>query len=274
MNEQNGSKTAFGAATLRAAHQLLDGEPKLLDDDVILQLLGDEARDNIVNNKERFFHPYAIGMRTSIVLRSRYAEDRLKTAFEKGIRQYLLLGAGLDTFAYRQPAWTKDLRIVEADHPASGKAKWELLQKANIPIPENSVYAQVDLEKDDLATIFSGVIDLTEPVFISCLGVLVYLNKHTCEKIFRFAGSLAKGSEFIFTARQNADDNIIAQRAAEAGEPWISHFTKEELNDLLKDCGFSEIHFLTAEEIKRLYADANIISTFPPQKSSVVRAGI
>lgn len=274
MNEQSGSKTAFGAAALRAAHQLLDGDPKLLDDDIILQLLGNEARDNIVNNKERFFYPYAIGMRTGIVLRSRYAEDRLKLAYEKGIRQYLLLGAGLDTFAYRQPAWTKGLRIVEADHPASGKTKSELLHKADIPVPENITYVQVDLEKDDLATVFSGVMDLAEPVFISCLGVLVYLNKQACENIFRFAGSLAKGSEFVFTAKQNADDNIIAQRAAEAGEPWVSHFTKEELYDLLKDCGFSETYFLTAEEARRLYADANIIRSFPPQRSSVVRVNV
>lgn len=274
MNGQSGSKTAIGAAVLRAAHQLLDGEPRVLYDDIVLQLLGKAVCDDIVHNKGRFYHPYATLMRTSIVLRSRYAEDRLKLAYEKGIRQYLLLGAGLDTFAYRQPAWAESLRIWEADHPTSGKAKSELLYKADIPVPENIMYVPVDLENDDLAAIFSGIIDLTEPVFISCLGVLVYLEKQTCEKIFRFVASLATGSEFVFTARQNNNDNVIAQRAAQAGEPWITHFSEAELQYLLKECGFSDIHFLTAAEIGQLYSDANIIRLFPPQRSSVVRAGI
>lgn len=274
MNEQTGSKTAFGAATLRAAHQLLDGDAKLLDDPVILSLLGSETHDYIVNNKERFFQPYAVAMRTSIVLRSRYAEDRLKMACENEVRQYLVLGAGLDTFAYRQPGWARDLNIVEADHPASQKTKSKLLYRAHIAVPENVVYTQVNMESDDLTSICSAVIDLAKPVFISCLGVLVYLNRHTCEKIFRFAGSLARGSEFVFTVRQNSDDNIIAQKAAEAGEPWISHFTKAELCELLKNCGFSNVHFLTVEEINGLYADANIIRSFPLHKSSVVKASV
>ena len=269
-----GSRTAIGAATLRAAHQLLDPNPKLLSDNIILKLLDQEICHYILNNKGRFFLPHSIALRRSIVLRSRYTEDCLKDAFQKGIRQYIILGAGLDTFAYRQPSWAKDLHIVEADHPASRKTKLALLEKAEIPLPRNVTYTEVDLENDDLTHVLSAVIHLKEPVFISCLGVLVYLKKSACEKIFRFTGSLAKESEFIFTAKQNTDYNIIAQKAAEVGEPWITHFSQEELRQQLESCNFSAIHFLTAAEIRQLYGNTDLIKTFSPNKSSIVKAKV
>lgn len=104
MNNQEGSLTSAGAARLRAAHQLLDGDPKLLADPVILQLLHAGQLDEIRHNPLYFQEPRILGMRSHIVLRSRYTEDQLAQAYGRGIRQYLLLGAGLDTFAWRRPA--------------------------------------------------------------------------------------------------------------------------------------------------------------------------
>src|SRR5882762_7387826 len=99
--KETGSATAIGAAMLKAAHQLIDGDDKLLTDPVILNLLGAEAKDHILETSHNFFAPSPMALRTHIVLRSRYAEDCLANAYKNGVSQFLILGAGLDTFAYR-----------------------------------------------------------------------------------------------------------------------------------------------------------------------------
>lgn len=117
--EQKPSQTAADVAELRAAHQLIDNEPRILEDPVVLRLLGDACIAAIRSHPERFHMPRLQALRTHVVVRSRFAEDRLAAAVDRGIRQYVILGAGLDTFAYRQPAWAGGLRIFEVDQPAS-----------------------------------------------------------------------------------------------------------------------------------------------------------
>lgn len=276
MDKQQGSHTAIGAAIFRAAHQLLDDGEKLLRDEPILKLLTKADIDHIYDRSEDFFIPGSIAMRTHMMLRSRYAEDCLYESYWRGVRQYLLLGAGVDTFAWRQPEWAKDLHIIEADQPASQATKLRLLQRAQLPNPHNLSFFGIDLENEDLPTAFANSpLNLTKPVFISCLGVLIYLHRETVTRIFRFLGSLPKGSEFVFTASTRRWDPFFifsAVRVAKAGEPWRTFFTPISLTQELKACGFSRVDWLTPEEAAKRYWHNSSISLPPPKNSSLVRA--
>lgn len=260
---------------LRAAHQLLDGPHRLLTDPVILQLLGTEAAERILANQSYYFLPGVLAMRTHIVLRSRYAEDCLKAAYQAGVRQYLMLGAGLDTFAFRQPAWANGLQIIEADHPASQQGKKGKLEAAGLLPPSNLRFLEADLEDPELQqTLNSPLIDYNKPVFVACLGVLIYLSAQSIGRLFRWAGGLPRGSQLVFTASFNTDNRSsrLADKAAEAGEPWISYFTMPELKAGLLKNGFTHIGFLAPAEAEKLYfKDANLILP-PPRRTSIVKA--
>ncbi|MFD2873781.1 class I SAM-dependent methyltransferase [Mucilaginibacter ximonensis] len=275
MNKDAASSTAVGAAMLRAAHQVIDGEYKLLDDPIILKLIGEDAVAHICERRNDFYFPGILAMRTHIVLRSRYAEDCLKDAYDAGVDQFLILGAGMDTFAYRQPEWANGLMIVEADHPASQVNKLEHLTDAGIAIPENVSFVKVDLEQDALAEIFkNSKLNLNKPVFVACLGVLVYLTKDAIAKIFKFVGGLPKGTEFVFTASQKRTgpwSAKVAERVAKAGEPWISHFDFDEMEKQLKKSGFSQVIFVSPAESKKRYFTGAKLRIPPPQRCSLVR---
>ena len=98
-------------AELRAAHQLIDGEPKIFTDPVVLRLLDADVLDKIRSNPAVLNAPWLMGMRSHVLLRSRYTEDGLAEAVRRGVNQFVILGAGYDTFAYRQPEWASQLRI-------------------------------------------------------------------------------------------------------------------------------------------------------------------
>jgi methyltransferase (TIGR00027 family) len=276
MLKGTGSATAIGAATLRAAHQLIDGDEKLLNDPIILKLFGHQLQGYILQHRAYFFETGPMALRAHIALRSRYAEDCLKQAYDNGIRQFIILGAGMDTFAYRQPDWARDIQIVEADHPASQAEKLHRLQQAGIPIPDNVCFVKVDLEADNLPAIFSeSGVNLNEPIFMACLGVLIYLSEKAVDNVFHFAGSLPVKSEFVFTASQKRDSEAMsatAQRAAEAGEPWITHFEPAELINRLIQYGFKQVAYLTADEAQQLYFANSKVQLPSPKRNSLVRA--
>src|SRR5215475_14217634 len=142
------SRTAIGVAALRAAHQLIDAEPRVLDDAVILRLLGIETLDTIREDRHRYQTPGALALRAHVVMRSRYAEDRLAQAVARGVTQYVILGAGLDTFAYRQPAWSQGLRIVEIDRAPMQREKRERLSLAQVFVPDNVTFGSIDFESE------------------------------------------------------------------------------------------------------------------------------
>jgi methyltransferase (TIGR00027 family) len=273
---ENESRTAVGAAMLRAAHQLIDGEPVILKDPVILKLLEPEHIEYVLDHRSEYGYERLLGLRSHIVLRSRYAEDCLKEAYDRGIRQTILLCAGLDTYAYRQPDWAHDLRIIEADHPASQAYKLRRLEEAGIDPPGNLVFVAMDLDKDDLSSVFDPrVLDPGEPVFISWLGVMVYLSWETIDTIFKFVASLPKMSEFVFTFSPRKSpgwSDPIARMVKAAGEPWISHIDPSELTEKLKRHGFTDVHFLEPEEARKLYFMDDRIKLPVPKKSSIVRA--
>jgi O-methyltransferase involved in polyketide biosynthesis len=113
MKNDTGSATAVGVAMLRAVHQLVDGEEKLLDDPISLKIVPKEWITYALENRFHYFDPVSMALRTHVLLRSRYAEDCLAEAYKKGIKQFIMLGAGLDTFAYRQPEWAKNITMLK-----------------------------------------------------------------------------------------------------------------------------------------------------------------
>src|ERR1017187_1145531 len=140
MQDQTASKTALATAYIRAAHQLLDTQPLLLSDPVALRLLGPKAADTIRESLSRHQSPEGKALRAHVVLRSRFTEDRLEKAVARGVTRYILIGAGFDTFALRQPSWARALKIVELDHPATQSAKRDRIAKEGLLEPTNLVF--------------------------------------------------------------------------------------------------------------------------------------
>jgi methyltransferase (TIGR00027 family) len=253
MDKDQPSGTAQGAAIVRALHQILDDEPRILDDQIAVRILGDEFER--YQSLVRFF-PFAARLRAHFVMRSRYAEDCLAESLSDGVRQYVLLGAGMDTFAYRQPEWAASLRIFEVDYPATQNWKRERLAAAKIPIPGNVTLVPADFERTSLkeALAASGL-DLEVPTFFSSVGVTQYLTADAFELALKFVLSMPPASEFVFSFVLAATALSLAERISAAtfaaigaarGEPWLSRFSPQQLENKLTSMGFSKvIHFST-----------------------------
>ncbi|HEY4303127.1 MAG TPA: class I SAM-dependent methyltransferase [Gemmatimonadaceae bacterium] len=280
MADRNASLTARGVAGLRAAHQLIDAKPPILDDPVIVKLLGPEIEARIRAEAERNDPPLARGLRSHVVLRSRFAEDALHNAVARGVRQYVLLGAGLDTFAYRQPEWAHGLAIVEVDQPASQSEKRRLLESAGVSIPSNVRFADVDFEKETLAEgLHRADVDFTQPTLFSWLGVTMYLTREAIDAVLATVASFAKGSEIVLTFAQPPDPDdpsgrFFAERAAMLGEPWLSYFATGEIEGILRAHGFSDVQFLTREAAIRQYYEGRSDDLLPPRRVSIVSATV
>ena len=256
MTDRAASATALGVATLRAAHQLLDGDQRILDDPVVLRLLGPEVIARVQANPERFAEPNVRRLLTHVVTRSRCAEDRLAEAVARGVHQCVVLGAGFDTFAYRQPPWASALRIFEVDHPASQQAKVARLAAAGITIPPNVEYVAIDFETTSLRDgMLRSRFNASAPAFISWLGVMVYLTQSAIDAVFAFVASLPPSSEIVFTftppPEVGAADGL-ASRAAEVGEPWLTRVEPESLERQLRNHGFGTVQFLTSRVVSAI----------------------
>ncbi len=268
---------------IRAAHQLYDGEPKILVDQPILRMLGPETLELIAGYKDRLREPFSIGLRTHIVLRSRFAEDRLADAFARGVRQFVTLGAGNDTFAYRQPEWASALHIVEVDHPASQAVKRAQLSGAGIDIPSNVTFAPIDFETTTLADgLRAGGVDLDQPAFFSWLGVTMYLTEAAIDAVLQTIVKFPASSEIVFTfARPRSpqddaswDSPVLAERAAALGEPWLTYFEPDPLEAKLRAFGFSDVYFLTPDEARRRYFEGRTDGLSAPRRTTIVSATV
>src|SRR5208282_3451856 len=261
--QRNSSRTALSVAALRAVHQLLDGDPKILDDPIAARLLDADALQQIQSNSAHTHDPLARGLRSHVVLRSRYAEERMAQAAARGVLQCVILGAGFDTFAYRQPKWARALRIYEVDHQATQEDKRHRLQAAGIPTPANLEFVAIDFESVSLREgLQSSTLNFSEPAFFSCLGVLVYLTREAADAVFRLVASFPAGSEIVFTFSppdSSLADGDAANRAFLAGlvnslgEPFQTSFDAETLTTNLRALGFSEISFLSSENADQTY---------------------
>lgn len=250
------SRTAEAVAIRRAAHQLLD-VPPLFVDPVAIRLLGPETAARL-RARPREFDRSRVGryLRAFLVARSRFAEDCVAAAVARGIEQYVLLGAGFDTFAYRNPF--QQLRVFEVDHPATQNAKRRRLAAAQVAVPPNVSYVAIDFANEPLR--IGGGFDAAKPAVFAWLGVVPYLERPAIEAVLRYAASVKAGSEIILDYGVPPQSlgwlarlayRYIAARVAAAGEPWKSYFTPQQMRALLRD--FTTVEDLGPDEINARY---------------------
>lgn len=271
--QRSASRTALGVAALRAVHQLCDGAPKILADPIAPRLLDADVLRQIESYAAATEEPWARGLRAHVVLRSRYAEDRLAQAARRGVRQCVILGAGFETFAYRQPDWARGLRIYEVDHRATQEDKRRRLQTAGIPIPANLEFVAIDFESVSLRDgLQASTLDFSAPAFFSCLGVLVYLTREAVDAVFRLVAAFPTSSEIVFTFSSAESSPDLAERAGALGEPWRTHLEPQALADDLRALGFSEVSFLSLDEAERLYFQGRSDGLPVPRRGSIAAA--
>ena len=245
------SLTALTAAAARAAHLIVDDEPRIFADTLAAALLGERAGELISFHKLRGTHPVLAGARVQVTCRSRYTEDALGRAVRGGVAQYVVLGAGLDSFAYRARSSGR-VRVFEVDHPATQDWKRRALATARIPVPDGLTFVAADLAAPD--SLASGLdaagFDAASPALVSWLGVTMYLTPDAIAQTMTVVGGLAPGSELIadYMLPEHMRDEaramygtLVAQASAERGEPWLSSFTPEEMTDLGRESGFAQV---------------------------------
>jgi methyltransferase (TIGR00027 family) len=267
---QAASQTALGVAYLRAAHQMLDGDPKLLDDPVAITLLGRDASARIQTNIDAYRSPVAQSLRAHVVLRSRFAEDRLAEAVSRGITQYILLGAGLDTFAFRQPPWAQSLRILEVDRVQTQLLKRQLMDAADLSPPPNVSYLSIDFERESLhESLLQQGVALEEPTFFSWLGETMYLQEPAIDAVLRLVAEFPGGSEIVLTFASPPEE-----RTADMNEPMISFFTPAAMEIKLRRAGFSGIEFLSPKESEIRYFSQRPLDLPVPKRTVIVAAQV
>jgi methyltransferase (TIGR00027 family) len=265
MDEERPSLTAEGAAVMRALHQTPLHDPKILNDPISVRLV-DPLSDFYKSRVELLERLPALTrqrLEATFVMRSRYAEDCLAEAFNKGVRQYVLLGAGLDTFAYRQPSWANSLRIFEVDHPATQQWKRRRLAEASVSVPDNVSFVPVDFEKVSLATALAQAgPNMSATTFFSMLGVSQYLTAAALDETLGLVLSAPAHSEIVFSfvppdhALPPDEANLAAKFTAQfaaLGEPWLTRFEPAQLVAKLTARGFSEAIHLSSTDANRRY---------------------
>lgn len=242
----------------RAAHQLYD-RPPIFEDSLALKILSDEAAARVRGDaEEENRNPWGRGLRIFLAVRSRFAEDELALAVKQGVGQYVVLGAGLDTFAYRNPF--PGLQVFEVDYPDTQAWKRQRLHHAGIAIPESMRFAPVDFEHDTLEHgLEAAGFRREESAFFSWLGVVPYLTRNAAFATLRFIAGLPRESGVVFdyviprelmgeTERRAFD--FLAERVARAGEPFRLFFEPEKLAAGLRELGFNEVEDQSAAEIR------------------------
>jgi methyltransferase (TIGR00027 family) len=228
---------------------LLDS-PKVLDDPLAVRIVGEaaaEIRTDPASHQSRIGRHF----RAFMVARSRYVEDQLAASIAHGASQYLILGAGLDTSAYRGVALQSGLKVFEVDHPDTQTRKMECLAAAAIPIPASVKFVPVDFERQGLAAeLLAAGFRVDQPACVSWLGVVPYLTKETAAHTFGFLGTFPEGSGVVFdysvprsslSLLERVAFDALSRRVARAGEPFHLFFTAEELDEFLKGLGFHRI---------------------------------
>jgi methyltransferase (TIGR00027 family) len=256
METGRASKTALRVAIRRAAHQLAD-PPPVLDDPIAVRLIGSGyARD-----LDRAMEKVARDFRAFMAARSRFVEDRLAEAVAQGVAQYVVLGAGLDTFAYRNPF--PGLRVFEVDFPATQEWKRDLLHRAGIAVPDSLTFVALDFEHKALAEgLTDAGFDNRKPAYFGWLGVVPYLTMSAFRATLRDVARLPEGTaitfDFVFppetlTPERRVIFDRLAQRVLAAGEPFRLFFTPAQLESELRAAGFRRVEEVDTDRLNELY---------------------
>jgi methyltransferase (TIGR00027 family) len=256
MKTGRASKTALRVAIRRAAHQIVE-QPRILDDPIAVPLLG----PGFARDMERASHKVGRDFRAFMAARSRYTEDHLAEAVTRGVTQYVVLGAGLDTFAYRNPF--PSLRVFEVDFPATQAWKREMLAEAAITSPESLTFVPLDFEHKALAEgLAEAGFDASRPAYFGWLGVVPYLTLDAFRATLSAIAQLPTGTAVSFdyalapetlSPRGRMAFDALSRRVASAGEPFQLFFTPDTLEKDLRHAGFHRIEQLDSDHINELY---------------------
>jgi methyltransferase (TIGR00027 family) len=256
------SQTMLQTALLRAAHQLLDA-PRIFDDPIAVDLVPEASREAILREELKYRTPVLSARRAGVVLRSRFAEDRLAAAAARGVRQYVIAAAGLDTFPWRQPSFAREMRIFVTDLPESLAVLQDCVGRRRLPQPANLAYVPIDLEhKELLEPLVAAGFHPQLPTFCSALGITQFLTPDAVDALLTFAARRAKGSEIVFSFTPPDDElgerELSGVRESQGrtrgyGEPWLTRPRPGELTARLRQLGYSDIELLTPDLANQRY---------------------
>jgi methyltransferase (TIGR00027 family) len=270
------SRTAWAAAAHRAAHQVLE-KGRIFSDPLAVPILGQDA-ESVAREAEA--RPSSGAMRLFIAARTRFAEDSLTAAVRQGAHQLVVLGAGLDTYAYRSPFGDR-LEIFEVDHPATQAWKRERLADAAIPIPPSLTFAPIDFEHQTLPEgLAAAGFDPAQHTFFTWLGVVPYLTEEAIWSTLAFIASLSGGAHVVFdysdpphtlSREARTYHNRRAARVEAIGESWVSYFEADKLKEKLLSLGFTEVEDLGPPQIAARYIP-NLPTPRPERGGHILRA--
>jgi methyltransferase (TIGR00027 family) len=261
------SHSMVRTAVHRAAHQIFD-RPLILDDPIAVGLLPECSEQVIRSNPDEYDGPMQGLLRAVFAVRSRFAEDRLAAAAARGAGQYIIVGAGLDTFPWRQHPIAQSMRIFFIDHPPTLAWSLERFRERGLPMPSNVAFVAADLEARELGVrLDEHGFNQGTATFLSVLGVTQYITRDAVEALFGFAASLPAQSEIVssFAPPDNElDSGELAGRnwgvtvTAPSGEPWLTRLSAPEVFGLLTKLGFGEVFHLSKKRLReRYFSDRN-----------------
>jgi methyltransferase (TIGR00027 family) len=267
--------TAARVALWRALHVEADAPPHVLDDRVGLQLLapGDDWRQR-GDMDPQFTRPF----RASIVARARFIEDLVEEQVDRGLQQYVILGAGLDSFAQRRPEFASRLRIFEVDQPGPQAWKRQRLIELGWGVPDWLRFVPVDFERRDawLQALPAAGFDISKPAIVVSTGVSMYLTKEANAATLEQVASFAAGSTLAMTfllPLELADPEVrpslqMAEKGARAsGTPFISFYTPDEIVAQSREAGFMEARHVSANDLAARYFADRADGLRPPQNA-------
>ncbi|WP_062987708.1 class I SAM-dependent methyltransferase [Nocardia anaemiae] len=245
------SRTALATAYARAYHQIAT-EPRIFTDPLAIRIAG-ITPDQLAELETTTLPDGDTDMRRRrrlfLAARARFAEDTVADAVATGNRQVVILGAGLDTFAYRNPH--PDVRVFEVDHPDTQEWKRQRLDAAGIQLPASMTFAPVDFESQTLAAgLASAGFDRSRPAVFVWLGVIMYLTRDAILDTLRFVAGQAIPVRLVFdylypasgsTPEEMGERTARADRVAAVGEPWLSFFTADDIANVLQETGFDRV---------------------------------
>jgi methyltransferase (TIGR00027 family) len=250
--------TAVRTALWRALHVQVDATPHILEDEIGLRLIAPPE-----DCKERPDMKFTKRLRASIVARARFIEDLIIEQSQHGISRYVILGAGLDTFAQRRPEIASRLQIYEIDQTDTLTWKQQRLIELGYGIPESLHFVTVDFERTSWWTaLLEKGFDTSMPAVVVCTGVTLYLTKEaiieTLQTIKKFAaGSVVAVTFYLPIELLKEEDKPLMEMslkgAAASGTPMLSFFNSDEILALARETGFKEARILSTKELETLY---------------------
>jgi methyltransferase (TIGR00027 family) len=303
MDAGRASLTAMGTSLMRAHHTRSASEP-LIDDPWGDRLVSEADRDRLrqmslsgLSEKDReplealepeelitvFLnsHP-SYG---TVIIRTRYAEDALAEAVARGVRQFVIVGAGMDSFALRRPAFAADVEVFELDHPDTQEVKLERLAECGVQPPPGVQFVATDLGVEGIdEALMRSSFDSGQPSFFSWLGVTVYLTREANMKTLQAIASCgAPGSELVFdfidqrtfdSPPTEADAARARAQFASVSEAWVSGFRSPELAEDLRAVAFELLEDLSPDDLRERYCTAREDELAPAPSHHLARARV